>query len=181
MDASKNVAVVVLTGVAYFLLFLLNDLLFSSFGYSEGVSWIFLPSGLRLAFVLIFVELGAVGICLASMAISYRYQFGGDLITIVGAGFISGFAPWLARIFCMDKLKLDMDLHNLTANTLLKVSIIFALLSAVLHQIWGWWRGHTENFISTTMVMAVGDLVGTILMLLTAKFILKHLPRSKAT
>ena len=171
-----RLAIIFGTAIAYYLMFLLNNAAFSGLGYSEGVSWVYLPSGLRLAFVLIFLEWGAIGIALASICISYQYQFNGDLLTILGAGAISGFAPWLARLVCMDKLKLDMNLNHLSVATLLKVSALFAVLSPVLQQLWYVWRGQTTNFIASTSVMAVGDFVGTILMLYMAKLLLSLLP-----
>ncbi len=178
MNIKNNAVIIVSTALAYFLAFNLNNYLFSSFDYSSGVAWIFLPSGLRLAFVLLFVESGAIGVALASTTISYLYQFDGDLITILGTGLMSGFAPWLARLICIDRLKLDINLNNLKGFTLLKISVIFAVFSPVLHQLWFTWRGHTTNFISSTAVMAVGDLVGTIIVLYAAKLLLALVPTS---
>ena len=54
MISQKNVLVVGVTALAYLLLFELNNALFTSFSFSAGVNWIFLPSGLRLAFILVF-------------------------------------------------------------------------------------------------------------------------------
>lgn len=178
MKIQNNIVIIASTAVAYFLAFQLNSYLFSSLDYSHGVAWIFLPSGLRLVFILLFVESGAIGVALASITSSYLYQFEGDLVTILGAGLISGFAPWLARLICIDKLKLDLNLSNLKGAILLKISVIFAVLSPILHQLWLTWRGHTTNFVSSTAVMAVGDLVGTLVVLYTAKLLLSLVPTS---
>jgi hypothetical protein len=172
MPIQKSISIIVATAIAYFLLFRLNTILFSPLGYSAGVDWIFLPSGLRLAFVMIFVGLGAVGIAVASIAISLMYYFNGDVVTAVGAGLISGFAPWLARLICLDWFELDVNLYQLSASTLLKVSVVFALFSPLLHQLWFTWRGQTEDFISSTAVMTVGDLAGTMVVLYAGKFLL---------
>jgi hypothetical protein len=172
----KYAVIVSATALAYFSLFQLNNYFFSSFGFSEGVSWIFLPSGLRLAFILLFVESGALGIALASVLISYFYQFEGNLLTIAGAGFLSGFAPWLARLICIDKFKLDVNLKNLTSATLVKISVLFSVLSSVLHQLWYTLRGVTEDFVSSAAVMAFGDMLGTIVILYAAKGLLALVP-----
>ncbi len=164
------------TAVAYFSLFQLNSYFFSSSGFSEGVNWIFLPSGLRLVFILLFVESGAVGIMAASVFISYFYQFEGNLLTIAGAGFLSGFAPWLARLICIDRFNLDVDLKNLTPATLFKIAVLFSVLSSVLHQLWYILRGVTENFVNSATVMALGDLLGTVVVLYAAKGVLALLP-----
>jgi hypothetical protein len=176
MKIRSNALVIASTAVAYFLLFQINTYLFSAFGYSEGVNWVFLPSGLRVVFILLFGVPGAIGIALSSMAIGYLHYFDGDLVSIIGTGAISGFAPWLARLICVDGLKLDVNLQNLTAAALLKISVIFAVISPLLHQLWFTWRGYTEDFINSTAVMAVGDLVGTIAMLYAAKLLLALVP-----
>lgn len=174
---SRNIPVVVLAvAISYFLLFVLNGYLFSALGYGEGVAWIYLPSGLRLVFVLLFVEWGALGIALASVLSAYLFQFHGDALTILGAGLISGFAPWLARRLCVDAFRLDVNLENLTVRTLLKMAAVFSLLSPVLHQVWYSWRGVTADFFSAVAVMFVGDFVGTLIMLYVAKRILLLLP-----
>jgi hypothetical protein len=164
--------VVAATAVAYFLLFELSDFLFGWLRFSETANWIFLPSGLRLVFVLIFVEAGAIGIVVATTLIGLTSIFNGDVITALGAGAISGFAPWMARLICLDLFELDVNLQHLHASTLLKASVLFAILSAVLHQIWFSWRGQTPDFFSSTAVMAVGDWVGTMAVLYAAKFLL---------
>jgi hypothetical protein len=65
--------------------------------YDLGVSWIYLPAGLRLFLILIFGLSGAIGIATASFAISYFGVFPPDLVTCIGIGLISGFAPLLAK------------------------------------------------------------------------------------
>ncbi len=178
MSIQRNALIVAATAFAYFLLFRLNALLFSSLEYSAGVHWIFLPSGLRLVFVLLFGPWGAIGIALATVINDYLYQFGGDLTALAGAGVIAGVAPWLAGLICADLLELDVELENLTGATLLKVALLFALISPVLHQLWFTLSGLTENFINSTTVMFTGDLLGSLAVLYAAKFMLTLVPQS---
>jgi hypothetical protein len=173
---AQRVATVAGTALAYFLLFELNDLLFPSLEFSVGVTWIFLPSGLRLAFILVFGVWGAFGIVVASIVLSAVHHFQGLMLIAVGAGLISGLSPLLARRVCIDFLKLRVDLAGLTAASLLQVALVFAVVSASMHQIWFSFQGLTENFLEAVMVMAMGDLVGTILVLYAAKFLLRFLP-----
>lgn len=166
------------TCMAYMVLFFLNNHLFGSLGFSEGVNWIYLPSGLRLMFVLIFAQWGALGVTLASMLVSGLMQFDGNLASVLGSGFISGFSPLLARHVCHDKLGMDMELRNLSARKLMAVSVVFALMSASMHQVFYTFQGHTHNFFASTAVMAFGDLAGTVIMLYTAKWVLSKIRRS---
>ena len=169
--------IVVGTAVAYGVLFVLNDLLFGSLRFSETVNLIYLPSGLRLAFVLIFVEWGAVGIALASMGVSSFMDFNGGFVSAIGSGVISGFAPYLARYACHHELGMDLNLKNLTTRKLIAVSVVFAVMSASMHQMFYTWRGHTKDFVTDMAVMALGDWVGTIIMLYLTKLVLSSLRR----
>jgi hypothetical protein len=176
VSIGKNAAVILMTAVAYVALYKLNDALFSGFCNYNGVSFIYLPSGLRMLLVLLFLEQGAIGIALASMFISYYITPLPGPAGFLAPGLISGFAPWLARIICVDKLKLHVELQQLTATTLLKMAVVFALTSAVLHQLWFTWQGQTDSFIRNTAAMAIGDLIGTLAMLYAAKAILSLFP-----
>ena len=175
MTVKRDLLVVVATAIAYVGLVKLNDFFFSSFSFSNGVDWIFLPSGLRLAFILVFVESGAVGVAIASILLSHFSPSAADLVTSLGTGIISGFAPLLARQVCIDLLKLDADLRNLSTAILFKISAVFAIFSALLHQLWYTWLGQTPHFIDSTLVMTAGDFSGTVLVLYASKFVLTTL------
>ena len=176
MQIQKQGLIIASTAISYVLLFQLNTWLFSSLDFATGVNWIFLPSGLRLVFILVFLELGAAGIVIGSVAISMSQLLGADWVTAMGAGLISGFSPWLARLVCIDRLKLDINLNLLSTPTLLKVAMVFSVLSAVMHQLWFTWRGQSGDFLPPTAVMALGDLIGTVLVLYAAKFLLSLIP-----
>jgi hypothetical protein len=176
---TERLWLVVGTFIAYTALYFLNDLLFSSLEFSAGVNWIYLPSGFRLMFVLLFVESGAIGVALASIFLSSIFNFKGDLVSVMVTGLISGGAPYVARYVCHDKLGLDLDLRNLTVQKLIGVAFVFALLSASMHQVFFTWRGHTENFFSSTAVMFFGDIVGTVTMLYIAKFVLSGIRQKR--
>lgn len=160
------------TCIAYITLFYFNNYFFSSLEFSMGVNWIYLPSGFRLMFVLIFAEWGAIGLVLASICINNFYYFNGDIFSIVAVGLVSGLSPLIARYLSRDRLGVDLELKNLTASKLIVVSVVFALLSALMHQVLFVWQGYTENFISSTFVMFVGDLIGTIVILYAIKYLI---------
>ena len=172
----NKLVITALTAVAYMALFELNTLLFSSFSFSSTVDWIYLPSGLRFAFALVFGVWGALGCVLAAVIIDLIHYFNGNVFMAITAGLLSGIAPLFARAICFDKLGLKADLMNLTPGMLFKASVIFAVISATLHQLWYTFRGLTENFVRSTAVMAIGDLLGTIVVLYAAKYLLQRLP-----
>lgn len=174
-NAHERLLIVAGTFTGYTLLFVFNDWLFGSLTFGEEVNWIYLPSGLRLAFVLLFGACGAVGIGLASMLIAGMVYFQNDLMAAVVTGIISGLAPYLARHVFLTRLGVDRDLQQLTSGKLLGISLIFAVTSAVMHQFFFTWRGYTVNFVESSTVMALGDLAGTIIMLYIAKFALSRI------
>ncbi len=161
---SAALLTVVGCSVVYALFFYFNHLLFSQLEFVPGVNWVFLPSGLRLSLVLVFLEWGAVGIAVASMAISYVGYEMAALNAIVTGG-ISGLAPWLARRLCMDRLRLNPDIQHLNPRQLLQLSVVFSITSPVLHQLWYCWNDPSAHFVPTTLVMIVGDLLGTLIIL----------------
>jgi uncharacterized protein YacL len=178
---SKKLALTTLVAIAlaYFLLDALNRVLFSPSVFENGGGWIYLPSGLRLAFLLIFLDLGALGIILASCAIGWVHYSAVDAITVLGAGFLSGVSPWVARIICREKFKLDKHLQQLTPTALVKMAVTFAALNAVMQQLWWTWRDPSTQFIEATAGMFVGDLLGTVALLYLAKFSFSLLPLPK--
>lgn len=171
---NKNIFFVVIgTAITYAIFFELNIFLFSKLQFIKGVDWIFLPSGLRLLFVLLFSETGAVGIALASFTIGYEQYYNGDIVNAAMTGCLSGASPLIARQVCLGFGHISENLEELTASSLIGVAVIFALMSSTLHQIWYVAYGQTQDFFTTTAVMAIGDCVGTIVVLYVAKFLIK--------
>lgn len=176
VKTTRNAAVVAAAAIVYVLLHQLNATLFSSLWYAEGVNWIYLPGGFRLMVVLLFMHCGALGVALASMILAYFDPHPGNVTSILGAAFIAGFAPWLARRICVDLFKLDLDLKRLTAGTLLKVSLVFSILCPVVQQLWLTWQGTPGNFVGNTVVMVIGDWIGTLMLLYLARYLLSLTP-----
>jgi hypothetical protein len=169
-----------ISAIAYTLLFYLNSWLTDSITFSLGVSWIYLPAGLRLFLTLIFGLPGAIGIALASFVISYYGDFPQDLTVCIGVGLISGFAPYLARYFVFSNIHLESDLSNLNFPKFIACILTFSLLSAGLHQ---WWfsmmtlegTGSLNHFV----VMFIGDVLGSLLLISLIKSCLDLLRKAK--
>jgi hypothetical protein len=161
------------SAIAYFVAFQLNFMLFNSLEFTQGVNWIFLPSGLRMLLVLVLLNSGAIGIAIATCFINYMHGSSDQHVFNIVTALISGFAPLLARKICIDYLQLGANLNNLTSKSLFQLSVVFALLSAVLHQVWFYWIAVSEKFVANSFVMAVGDWLGTVLVLATASLLIK--------
>jgi hypothetical protein len=180
MPASKKVSletqalIVLVCGIVYFYAYKLNTFFFEWSEFTHGVNWLYLPSGLRLLFVLVLTHTGALGVVLGTTAINYAFgssdnSHAYNLLTAV----VSGGSPYLARFIAIHFFQLNTQLEGLTARSFFKISILFALTSALLHQVWFFWNGKTEHIITNTFVMAVGDWFGTVLVLAFASLIVQ--------
>lgn len=134
-----------------------------------GVNWIFIPSGLQLVLVLTAVEDAAIGIAFASWLIGFQYYYLDSDVNTIITGIITGASPLLARKISFDFLHIEDDLKNLTFKSILLMSIIFALLSATLHQLWFFYNHVSDQFINNLLVMVIGNLTGTIVVLFIIK------------
>ena len=161
---------VIISVFAYTLLFYINSWITTELVFGLGVNWIYLPAGLRLFLTLIFGLPGAIGIATASTLISYYGELSSDLAICIGTGLISGFAPYLARIFVFSNVKLESDLSNLNLQKLLLCIVIYALMSAGLHQYWYATVGlENTGSVNHFVVMAIGDVMGSILLIALIK------------
>jgi hypothetical protein len=168
-----------ISALLYMALFFLNDWLTEAVKYDLGVSWIYLPAGLRLFLILIFGLAGAIGIATASFAISYFGVFPPDLVTCIGIGLISGFAPLLAKWVVIANVNISSDLSNLSIQKIILCVVVYALMSAGLHQYWFELRDLESGSINHFLVMFVGDIAGSILLIAIIKYSIDLLKRNK--
>lgn len=169
LSLETQTLIALVCGIAYFYAFQLNTFFFEWSEFAHGVNWLYIPSGLRLLFVLVLTHAGSLGLVLGSVAINYALgspdnSHAFNLIT----GLISGGSPYLARVIAIHFLQLNTQLDGLTAKSFFKISVLFALTSSLLHQVWYLWNGKTDDLITNTLVMAVGDWFGTVLVLASA-------------
>lgn len=171
-----------LSALTYSVLFYCNIAVASSLTFGIGVNWIYLPAGLRLFLTLIFGLSGAIGIAIASFLISYYGDFPHDLTLCIGVGLISGFAPYLARVLILKNIKLEADLSNLNIYKLGICILVFAFMSAGLHQWWFSAMGLSDaGTFNHFTVMVFGDVLGSLLLIAVVKSGIDLLKRAKKT
>jgi hypothetical protein len=168
-----------ISALLYSALFFLNDRLTEALKYDLGVSWIYLPAGLRLFLILIFGLAGAIGIAVASFAISYYGVFPPDLLTCIGIGLISGFAPLLAKWVVIANINISNDLSNLSMQKIIFCVVVYAFMSAGLHQYWFVLRDLESGSVDHFLVMFIGDIAGSVLLIALIKYSIDLLKRSK--
>ena len=159
---------VLICAVAYFYAFKLNLYWFDWIEFSHGANWVYIPSGLRLLFVLIMARLGGIGVALSSIAVNYSYGDTDAHVFNIVTGILSGASPCIARYLAIKLFNLDTFLVNLTGRDFFKISVLFAVVNALLHQLWYFWMDKTQDFLASALAMGVGDWFGTVLVLATA-------------
>ncbi len=163
--------VIFCSAALYALFFALNSFLFQSLIFSSGVSWIFLPAGLRLVLTLLFGGKGAIGISITSILIGLLFYFS-DPVIAVGAGVLGGLAPYIARLTVFRDLNVMTNLSNLDGSKLLNCIFIYSLISPILHQAWFTLTMPDNYFLDNLGVMIIGDLIGTLLVVYLSKGLL---------
>ena len=160
-----------ISAISYSCLFYTNAWLTAYMTYGLGVNWIYLPAGLRLFLTLVFGFPAALGIAISSFTISYAGEFSQEAATCIGIGLISGFAPYLARIFVISNVIISPDLSNLSLSKLATCALIYAAFSAGLHQWWFAVRGLDETgTLHHFFVMFLGDVLGVVLLVALIKY-----------
>jgi hypothetical protein len=161
-------ALISVAAILYATSFLISSYVMSSFSFSLGVSWVFLPAGLRLLLTLVLDKNGALGITIASIAISLGFYFE-DPILGIGAGFISGLAPYIAKLLVFPDKGSSRDLSQLDSKQLLNCVFVFSVVSPLMHQAWYSLNKKGDLFFEDLGVMIIGDLTGTLVVIYLAK------------
>jgi len=177
MQLHKNLWVVAMTALAYVGLLSFNQFIFSALNAPAASGLVFLPGGLGLVCVLLFVEWGSLGMALGALLMGMGPVYTDDPITTIGAAVLSGLAPWLTRALCMRCAEFDEDLNGLTASCLLRMTVAFAAVSALLHQLWSVARGQGGDLWGGLALHFTGQLLGALVVLYSVKLLLDHLPR----
>jgi hypothetical protein len=166
-----NPLFILISALLYGLSFGINTYFLDYFSHSVGISWIFLPAGLRLLLTLMFASSGAIGIVISSILINIFFYFE-DLVLGIGAGILSGLAPLLARYLSFKSMDLRANLSALNGPKLLNCILIFSLISPLLHQALFTTLNPDNLFLENLGAMIFGDLIGTILVVYVAKLII---------
>jgi hypothetical protein len=178
--AFESTALTLISAVLFVGFFHLNDWIFSIFDYSEDISWVFLPAGFRVILVLTIGLPGALGMVLGIWFMDRDLFTQSDAALAFLNGLAGGLTPWLVMEFMIHRRWLDPKLQDLNAAQLLKMTLIFAATSALVHQlVWLLLDRPHMNIWVDIWPMFVGNASGGLLMLYGFKFVLDR-TRNKA-
>ena len=156
----------------------LNELLFTQLEVAPGISWIYLPAGVRLLCTLVFAEAGAVGVMIATWLICFGYVFPDDPVRSFAGGILAALAPYLVYRLMLVSNRGDASLAGLSPGRLLLYAVAFSVASPAMHHAWFALQGQDGDLLQGFLAMAAGDLAGTLIVLYTAKAILLLAGRS---
>mgnify|MGYP001080246659 CR=1 FL=1 len=166
--------------VSFFVFFLINQSMFEIFSVSENISWIFLPAGLRLFFILIYRHMALVGLFVGSLLASvYLNHEPLSPFTLLLA-LASTLNPLIA-LYAVEKWssQFSLTLGNLELGAIISLAILQAFFCTTLHHLifLSFSKTLQENFLGELLTMFFGDLFGIIIMMvfliLGLKLILK--------
>jgi hypothetical protein len=167
-----NLSMVAATVVMFLVAIAINELVFARLEFAAGVNWVYLPAGLRLLCTLLFAEAGAIGLLIASWLVCFFYFFPNDPVRSFAGGILATVAPYGVYLVARHVYGLKASLTNLTPGRLLLCAVMYSLASPLLHHLWFAYYEHKTNLLHSFVVMATGDLSGTLIVLYTARFFL---------
>jgi len=172
----RQLACVLATALPYLAVLALNELLFARLEFLPGIHWVYLPAGMRLLSTLLFAEAGAVGLLLASWAVSFLYFFPHDFERAFVGGILAALAPWAVYRGARRWWGLGASLASLTPRRLLLLCLAYSLANPLLQHLYLALRGGQDLWRSF-FVMFLGDLDGTLIVIYAMKMALALLPR----
>ena len=172
----ETTALTLFSAVLFVGFFHLNDLIFSIFEYSDGISWVFLPAGFRVILVLIMGLPGALGLMLGSWFIDRELFMQNAAALAFLNGIVGGLTPWLVLKLLIYRQWLNPKLQSFNALLLLKMTLLFAATSALAHQlVWLMLDRPHLNIWVDIWPMFIGNATGALLMLYGFKFVLDRM------
>jgi len=144
---------------------------------SPFVSWVFLPAGIKIISIIIFDELGVLGLFFGAVATYYinNFNFGNPFIIAT----ISASSPYVAVHVSKYLLNLDNLYTNIRGIHLVFISIVYALINTLFHELYmGVHMRNLAGFANNQIAMFCGDLLGSLLLLVMMSFVIKYLKYS---
>jgi H+/Cl- antiporter ClcA len=146
----------------------INELLFSRLDLTNGVTWVFMPAGVRLLSTLFFGLAGLEGMFLVGVYLNFHhFMFHSDYRSWSGA--VAGaLGPYLASLFAIHWFNLRSPFEELTPQRLLFTGLLCGVMSPIFHQAFVWVLTETVDW-TTLMAMITGDTTGILIILFVTK------------
>jgi len=146
----------------FWLSFRANQLLDQWFVYVQGMSFLFLPAGVKLLFVLIGRVPAICGIMLASVYLGHGIWPDKSIWAVVDFAFISLMTYPVSAYLVMRWLGIHRDLVNLQYWHIVVLSLAASVTNGIVHNVLYMAEGVTapEDFWTRAAAMTLGDFMG---------------------
>lgn len=176
---TKNAALCIAgVAISWLIFFKLNAFIFASFEKSPFVNLVFIPAGVRLIAVLVFDELGVLGLFVGALITSP--SFSTNINEAILISLVSSLNPYLAVHVTRRLLKVDHLLTQLRAKELVLMGLFSALFNCLSHHFYFEFANRRGSWADCAN-MFIGDLFGIAIMLSLFMIILKFIRKFTAT
>lgn len=165
--------------IVYWLLYQLNDWLFTNFEVSKSISWIFLPAAIRVIAVLLFGWEGVAGLLFGSIVMAFPWH-GDASVNSCFVSVLSSISPMLAVTSGAYLMKTKPDLHGLGAKQLFVFALLGALFNSALQNMYFQLSGTAQSWLAGLVPMFVGDFIGTMIVLYCVSMLIRYSLRRAA-
>ncbi len=178
-ESSFNLAVLVLTlsaGALYCAMHMLNAWLFKYLEFSEHISFLYLPSFLRLANVLVLgMVWGTLGTAIGGVFLLFTVTWQETWVLAIANIFVSAGCAALAVIVMQILQKRKLALTRL--SDLLQLAVLNALLNSLIHHaVWSVLEPSLLVDANQLPYMLVGDINGALVGALILRWLARHTP-----
>ena len=173
----KNFGIVLLISVGWLLITDLNNEVFGRLAHSIRAHWIFLPAGFRPIIILLFDQIGALGLVLGGY-LTVMGTTGGDESHAVTLSLILGITPWLAVRWGKRMMAIPNNLAGLKPRQIVSICTLCSAFNALTLNGYLWLAGKLSGGFVQIGTVFVGDLVGSaIVMFALSTLLVVVLPR----
>lgn len=165
-----------LIAITFVLFFMLNQWAFQHFIVTDSVSWVFLPAGLRLFFVVVYRWTALPGIFLGSLVAATINTPHESYIFNTYLALASTLNPLIVLLIVERTSRyLTLGLENINLRVIMSLAIAQALFCTTLHHLIfvAFDKSMPEYLLHDLISMFVGDLVGITLMMATLTLFFK--------
>ena len=173
---SRNFTTILIIAVAWYTTLKINGYIFLSLEQTPIANLIFLPAAYRPAMILIYGDVGALGLILGG----YLAEGCHGLDRVMQA-LISGGGPYLVVTAGKRFLQIPSSLAGLKPSHIIILSVSCAATNAIALNVYGWAFGYVDSSLHQLAAIFVGDVTGCAIFLFALSTALSFvMPRPQA-
>ncbi|MEY3954257.1 MAG: hypothetical protein RLZZ397_1137 [Pseudomonadota bacterium] len=164
--------------LVYGVTFRVQFLLLTDLNHVQGISWFFLPAGIKLLAFMVGGWWGLLGVAFTG-AVTADEVWGGLWLEHLGNALVWALVPFVVYRSLVKVLRIDPDFLTLTYYKVIIIALVVALVSSVSSVLYYSAVGNrtTDNMVADAMAMALGDFMGMTFVLSVCVFALRWVVR----